>query len=125
MTDDPNRPMPHLRGLISERGASLRQLCMAAGADYNRLSYHVKPATRLDGIPGMDLLKEWARVLTLDVGEVFEAYALDLGYPLRRPDDDLDPDERDLLRNYRRMTPDDKVTFQRVGQSLTGGDSRR
>lgn len=116
--------MPHLRQLIADTGRSLRQMCLAAGIDPYRLAYYVKPSSRIDSMPSMDVLKDFAMALRIDVLEVFEACAHDLGYPW--PGDlDLDPQQRELLRNFGRMTLSDKVTLLRVSESLTGGDIRR
>lgn len=120
MTDQ-TRPFPHLRALIAETGASLRQLAIARGIDYNQLSYILKPSNRVESMPGMPVVKRFALALDVEPWVVAEAMAADLGYPWGPPEEQ-DPDERALLRNYRRATPADKVTLLRVSESLTGGD---
>ena len=122
MTDQ-NRPFPHLRALIAETGASLRQLALAHGIDYHQVAYILKPSNRVDSMPGMDVVKRFALICDREEWEVTEAMAHDLGYPWGPPED-VDPDERALLRNYRRATRADKVTLLRVSESLTGGDVR-
>lgn len=118
---DPTRPFPHLRALIAEAGASLRQLALARGVDYHQVAYIFKPSNRVDSMPSMTVVKRFALVVDREPWVVTEAMAHDLGYPWGPPED-VDPDERELLRNYRRMTPADKVTLLRVSESLTGGD---
>jgi hypothetical protein len=90
-------------------------------------------------MPKAAAMKEIARALGCDFRHVVEAFAADVGLPWGPADDETaelrrevrryqklapeadDPDLRRLVRRYRELGPRDRVTLQRVAQSLNGG----
>lgn len=113
-------PAEHFRRLIREEcpGVSPRQLELAAGLSENSVSYWLRPTTVIDRMPKVETMKELATAVGCDPRFVIEAFAADCGLDWGATID-LDPDERQLLRLFRKLKPEARRSATAMVRTLT------
>lgn len=114
-------PAEHLRALINEckPGVSIRQLEQLAGLTEGAIAFYLRPSTVIDGIPKPVRCKEIETALGCGLDRVVEAFAADAGLPWGPALDD--PDERQLLHAFRRLSADHRNSLGLMAQALAGG----
>lgn len=114
-------PAEHLRALIVEcrPGVSIRQLEALAGLAEGAISFYLRKTTIIDSIPKTARCKEIETALGCGLDRVVEAFAADAGLPWGPSLDD--PEERQLMHNYRRLPIEHRHALGLMAQSLAGG----
>ena len=109
----------HLRVLTARYapGVSVRELCRRTGYREHRLAYYLDDPE--DGgakrLPSIERCEELARIIGggCTPGEVFQAIQQDLD-PRAVLVDGLDDDERDLIADYRELSPTAQTYLRRI-----------
>lgn len=109
----------HFAALVnSVRGdRSVRQIAENAGIPHHWLSYPLKPGTRPVSKPDAERIAALARALGVDVREVDDAFALDIGGRVEAPPPD--PQTLELLRTWGKLGADYRTSLLQMAQALT------
>lgn len=100
--------------------ASVRQLEADAGLKKNFIAYYMKPSTDLVRMPKATVVLELARALNCDPGLVIEAFAKDVGLPIRPHP--YPPEAREVLHVLAELSPVGQRAVMLMARSLLAAE---